>query len=649
MGIKYFEKGNTIMKKTLSLLIVLILLVSAGNALALGYTGSQGNEATFELLEETRVSGPIAVANLETNVGKLFVSHPVLDNYPEGTTYVYRSANLYGGRASARQNTNIVVFAEQRFEGKDAAYAYLESLGLIAIIDEAIGSVVLVTPSNQKTGFSAADQKNYYALQTAMFAQKAGGPGAGRAIVDADGKPITYYSDAEYFGGYSFFYVVGIDGGATFVNNYVAGTLDYVSRIGSMLLINGKMERINDVAGYVPAYLVNAPQAVVEKYKAVNKVGSIMVEGDKETTYCAGFPSRKVVTLNTADVDAASLIKDAYYNLFVKTQRSQSTISGLLTASTPYQGYGSDNTPYSLMPRNAIINGSTVDGINIFTHQEDRFKSVATPEGEFLETWYEYLPDEVLNGKAPDGTVPLLILMHGGGDDPRLYVEEQGYLELMGAERIAAVAYEHQYITDIISECTPLIVKYMLETYPALDPSRVYVTGYSMGGWATHDAVLGGAELFAAAVPQAIIERRPTEEQLAQFKSIDIPVMCTTSEYDYFVEADTHNMGPRYYAQFNQVLGFNEMPLLDTENLDYDTYPISGFKADIYKRVILNDEYANHTWLFLKDGVPMAGVNYTENNKHALYAEYANVVWDFCKHYSRNQVTKEIIYDPYVR
>ena len=287
--------------------------------------------------------------------------------------------------------------------------------------------------------------------------------------------------------------------------------------------------------------------------------------------------------------------------------------------------------------------------INIFTHQEDRFNSVVTPEGEFLETWYEYLPDEVLNNTAPAGSIPLLVLMHGGGDDPRLFVEEQGYIGLMGAERIAAVAYEHQYITNIISECTPLIVKYMLETYPALDPSRVYVTGYSMGGWATHDAILGDASLFAAAVPQAIIERQPTEEQLAQFETIDIPVMCTTSEYDYFVDAATHNMGPRYYVQLNQVLGFNEMPLLDTDALDYDTYPISGFKADIYKKVILNDEYVNHTWLFVKDGIPMAGVNYTENNKHALYGEYANMVWDFCKHYSRDQATDAILYNPYVR
>jgi hypothetical protein len=64
--------------------------------------------------------------------------------------------------------------------------------------------------------------------------------------------------------------VIGIDGGATFVNNYVAGTLDYVSRIAGMLLINGKMESARQVAGLVPAYLVNAADFIVEKYKKAN-------------------------------------------------------------------------------------------------------------------------------------------------------------------------------------------------------------------------------------------------------------------------------------------------------------------------------------------------------------------------------------------
>jgi hypothetical protein len=355
------------------------------------------------------------------------------------------------------------------------------------------------------------------------------------------------------------------------------------------------MDRIRNVAGFVPAYLVNAPETVIDKYKAANKVDAVLIEGGKTTDYCQAFPCRKVVSLNAEKVDAAGLVSDAYYNLFVKMQRSQSTLAGLNSASAPYQGYAQDNTPYSLMPRNALINGRTADGISMFEHQEDRFNSVTTPEGEFLQTWYEYLPDEVLNGTAPAGSIPLLVLMHGGGDDPRLYVEEQGYLNLMGKERLAAVAMEHQYITDIVSGCTPLLVKYMLETYPALDPSRVYVTGYSMGGWATYDAVLGDASLFAAAVPQAIIERNPTQEQAEQFKALDIPLMCTTSEYDFFVDPVTHNLPPKYLVQLNQFLGFNELALLDTDKLNYDTYPISGFKADIYKKVTLNGEYITHT------------------------------------------------------
>ena len=158
------------------LTIVFVLAVfgfPAGGAFALNYSGSQGNPATFETLEETRASSPAAVAQLETNNGKAFKSHPVLDGYPKGTTYVYRSANLFGGRAAARLNTNILLFTEKSFSSKDAALAYLKSLDLIRIIDEAIGSVVLVTPSDPKAGFTADDQKYYYALQTAMLAQKA--------------------------------------------------------------------------------------------------------------------------------------------------------------------------------------------------------------------------------------------------------------------------------------------------------------------------------------------------------------------------------------------------------------------------------------------------------------------------------------------
>ena len=259
-------------------LALMASLSAPSGAFALDYSGSQKNQATFETLEEVRASGPVAVAKLDGNTGRTFKSHPVLDSYSKGTTYVYRSPNMYGGRAAARINTNLVVFAEKSFANKDAALQYLKDLGAIGIIDEALGSVVLVTPADGKA-FAAGDQKNYYALQTAMFAQKAGeGPGRGG----------VGYSDGEYFGGFGYFYVIGLDGGATFVNNYVAGTIDYVSRIAGMLLINGKMDANRSVAAHVPVYLVNAADSIVEKYKKANGVTAYASANGVETYYDAG-------------------------------------------------------------------------------------------------------------------------------------------------------------------------------------------------------------------------------------------------------------------------------------------------------------------------------------------------------------------------
>jgi predicted esterase len=632
-----------------SIVALMAGLLTAPRGFALGYSGSQGNKATFETMEEARVSGPVAVATLEGNKGRNFKSHPVLDGYPKGTTYIYRSANMYGGRAAARINTDLLVFVEKSFAGKDDAMAYLKGLGLIKIADEAIGSVILVTPSDAKAGFTAKDQKYYYALQTAILAQK------GSETVD---KVTTFYSDAEYFGGNGYTYVIGIDGGATFLNNYVAGTFDYVSRIAGMLLINGKMENIRQVADLVPVYLVNAPEAVVEKYKKANDTDAYMKTGDVEAYFNQALPLKKVMVVRDANADAAKYIKDAYYSLFIKALRVPVTKAGMYTASTPY----------SLCSRNAVINGVTADGIHVIHHSEEIFADTKTAEGEYLQTWFEYLPEEVLNGTAPKGTVPLILAMHGGGDDPRQYVDEIGLLSLAGTERFAMVAPEHQNIgfsmrrgmnplgqpnsggEGILSTVLPRFVKYILKQYPALDPSRVYVTGYSMGGGATLRAVYGDPSVFAAAIPMAASPYTGTEAQIAQFQKAHLPIMFTTSSFDLPGAFDPANgtIAGAYQNSINAFLGFNGMKKIDT--YDFKTYPISGFKADKLVTIKLNGEYNNTRWYINNaDGVPMVAVSYTENLNHALYPEYAKIAWDFAKHYARDQKTGAIKYNPYVK
>jgi poly(3-hydroxybutyrate) depolymerase len=638
-----------VFKKQSFLMSLTVTLVATSAALAINYSGSQGNRATFETLEETRASSPVAVATLETNGTKTFKSHPVLDGYPKGTTYVYRSANLFGGRAAARLNTDILVFAERSFTSKDAALAYLKDLGLIDIIDRAIGSLVLVTPSDPKAGFTAGDQKCYYALQTAMLAQK------GSETVN---KVTTFYSDAEYFGGYGYTYVIGLDGGATFLNNYVAGTFDYVTRIAGMLLINGKMDNIRAVAALVPAYLVNASDSIVEKYKKANDVDAYMTAGGLETFFNQALPLKKVVVARDQNPDAARYIKDAYYHMFVKAMRAPVTRQGLYTASTPYQGYNFDQAPYSLCDRNAVMDGVTEDGIHLIRRTEERFSDLKTAAGEYLQTWFEYVPDEVLKSTAPAGTVPLVLAMHGGGDDPRVFVDEIGLLALAGSERFAMVAPEHQYlgsvrqgdknVEGILCDVLPRFVKYILSKYPALDPSRVYVTGYSMGGGATLRAINGDPSVFAAAIPMAASGYIGTPEQVAQFKKAHLPVMFTTSSFDLGGAFDQVNgtIAVGYQTQLKAFLGYNGMKTIDA--FDFKTYPVNGFKADRMERVKLNNEYDNYRWYLNDgDGVPMVALSYTENLIHALYPEYAKVAWEFARHYSRDLKTGAIKYSPY--
>jgi pimeloyl-ACP methyl ester carboxylesterase len=639
------HKKNPLMLPILALAAVAIPSVT----FSLNYSGSQKNQATFETLEEARKSGPIAVASLEGNKGRTFKSHPVLDGYPEGTTFIYRSPNLYGGRAAARLNADILVFAEKTFAGKDAALQYLKDLGLIQIINEAIGSVILVTPADGKA-FGAGDQKYYYALQTAIFAQKAGERPAtsgakGPGMFGAGG---VGYSDAEYFGGFGYTYVIGIDGGATYLNNYIAGTLDYVSRIAGILLINGKMDTGRNVAGLVPVYLVNAPDTVVDLYKQANHTDAHETVGNVDAHFNQSLPLKRVVIANDPNPNAAGYIKDAYYNLFIKAMRVPVGRPGLHSASTPYQGYSMDQAPLSLCERNAVINGVTRDGIHVIGRSEERFSAIKASNGEYLQTWFEYLPEEVLKNTAPAGTVPLILANHGGGDDPRQFVEEIGLLPLAGAERFAIVAPEHQSIAGLLSDALPELVQYMLQTYPALDASRVYVTGYSMGGAATLRAINGNPSIFAAAVPMAAAPYTGTPEQVERFQKAHLPVMFTTSSFDLGGAFDQANdrIAVGYQTQVNLFLGYNGMKRIDA--YDFKNYPVIGLKADRMVRMRLNGEYDSYRWyLNNADGVPMVALSYTMNLQHALYPEYGKIAWEFFKHYSRDRKTGAIKYNPH--
>jgi hypothetical protein len=623
------------------LILALALMVSmsfTSAVFALNYSNRQGNKATFETLEETRVSSPAAAAAQGTGK-ETFKSHPVLDGYPKGITYVYRSANLWGGRGN-RLNTNILVFAEQSFQDKNAALAYLKDLGLIDLIDTAIGSVVLVTPSDPKAGFGAADQKHYYALQTAMLSLGAS---------ERSNNVVTTYTDGNYFGGFGFLYVIGIDGGATFFNNYIASSFDYASRFAGVLLINGKMEEVRNVAGILPAYLVNATEAVEAKYRAANNTNTVKGEAGTTTYFNRALPLQQVIVDRESSPRASAIIKRVYDEMFSKAMRVPVVKQGLHTAGTPYQGYNFDQAPYSLAPRNVVTNGVAPGGISVFPHQEDRFSAIKTKAGEYMQTWYEYVPSEVLQNRVAPGTVPMVIALHGGGDDPQAFVEEVGWLEMARQKRFVIVAPEHQGLysdQSVLGDSIAALAAYMMKTYPAIDASRVYASGYSMGGGATLTISTSHPRMLAAVVDMAGAMFTFTDAMAALFKDTDLPFMYLTSAHDLpaNINPEDGSLSNNAQVALNRFLLFNEM---NQVNYDFKAHPKCGFQADAWSETVLNDEHKNNIWyLRNKQGVPMVALNYTSDLIHALYPQYARMAWDYLIQFSRNQKTGAITYAP---
>lgn len=639
------------MKKLLAAILALVLVSSMTvSAFALKFTGELGNEATFETLQEAHAKSPEVVKGIVENGSKTFVGHPALDGYPEGTTFVYRSANQYAGRAAARLNTNIFAYVDKHFATKDEAFAYLKEAGLIDIIDEAIGSVVLVTPIGET--FDRADVASYYALQTAMLAQKDGGK-------DAQGNAVSY-SDAEYFGGYGYVYFVGINGGATFFNNYISPEIDFAGRIAGALLIGGDMQEIRKPSIFVPVYLVNSKEEIIEKYKAINQTDAIRYEGSLTTYYNQAWPLRRVVTETVDEVNLAEQIKAAYYGMFVKAMRVPVRPQAIYSGGAPFSGYNFDEAPYSLCDRSIIINGKTADGICLIKHQgdDDRFAEYkttqdvvgmdgsVTPAGEYIDVWYEYLPEEVLNNTAPAGSVPLILANHGGGDDPRVFVEEFGLLELAGKERIALVAPDHQLIAEVRGPALTAVVNYMLETYPALDASRVYATGYSMGGAATYTVGYYNPKLYAAVAPMSGSPTTIPEDQVENFERTELPVIFGLSSFDGVRRMDALE-GNLNEASRQMVTYWAKNNGIELTSYDFDIYPHIGFGGDVRVISTVNDEFEMiTTYLKNSKGEPRVAFAYVKGMIHALYPEYAFILWDFVKHYSRDLSTGEVIYNP---
>ena len=117
--------------------------------------------------------------------------------------------------------------------------------------------------------------------------------------------------------------------------------------------------------------------------------------------------------------------------------------------------------------------------------------------------------------KAKSGTIPLVIYLHGSagrGDDPMSCID-MPFNQIVGSQKeFPAMVISPQLRNVMLEgqtkprmswhlEDLDRLLKDILKEFPQIDQDRVYLTGFSMGGYGTWDWTAASRKHFAAIVP----------------------------------------------------------------------------------------------------------------------------------------------------
>lgn len=446
--------------------------------------------------------------------------------------------------------------------------------------------------------------------------------------------------------------VIGIDEGATFVNNYIS---QECWAVAGMMTYGGEMNEGLDYDVAIPVYLSHPSEEAIAYYVHANqatKVNENVYVNESDTL-------QKVVVGN--DETLAEAFDHAWNEIFSKNYRQHNEKTEFyMTNAVNY------TDPYLLIE---IPDFDTLK-VNYYSYYNQSLNG----EGQY--TWFEYIPESTLAMK--NGTVPLIVTLHGNGNDARLQGETTGWVELAAQENLMVVAPEWQ---DIVLDsgthepgpnffhCDGLEGDKLIEwiemlkvKYPQIDESRIYVTGLSAGGSAS---ILYGAKynkVFAGvgAVSAPGVDKAELAEVVSQYQGDNVPMIYVCGDHDFFGMIPV-DLSSEYCFQVAEGVGIASVD----ENVDIFPYiqnyqKINGLTvADTYD-LSLNPYYGialdNQQWIQLGVKDTLEGTLSNENGvimkfaaikdqAHWNYKPEAEYIWNFLKHYSRDTMTGALMID----
>ena len=437
--------------------------------------------------------------------------------------------------------------------------------------------------------------------------------------------------------------VIGIGKGATFVDQAIA---HHAGLIADIALINPSSAVTNAKVGVapVPVYIYGKNATKIAKdYIQLDKCTANDVGNQYNVYSNKKEPLLKVVVDNEKNIDLKSVIKRAWYVLLKRNYRFDNFRHSF------YKGAKFEQYEVANELEPCVL----LDELKI---KKNVVEKDLIGIGAFL--WYEYFPESTLN--ASKGTIPLVVLLHGNTNDPRTQAETSGFLELSAKENFAVAELEWQGggYTPMGFDGIEQVIYYLLKQYPQLDPSRVYAEGLSAGCITATGLGVKKPYLFAAVgghsggiFPNNMYKFGFNREALmneAEFErnKVLMPYFTVQGTYDDelpFPKQDNYENT----ALFNAIQIYEALDGLDvTDKADFSVYPIFGLELQSRKSTPTNKGYTVESGYLYKGNIPLIKINAIPNFGHWNFKPDAKMMWDFFKHFSRNQETRELVYKP---
>lgn len=447
--------------------------------------------------------------------------------------------------------------------------------------------------------------------------------------------------------------VIGIDDGATFVNNYISQSCYFIA---GMMLYGGNMDeglKINDV---VPVYLSKSSNTAINFYMKANNATIKSEKTGYEIYTNENKPLQAVAVSSDKNETLAQAFKNAWESIFSKNYRQHNTTAEFynLNARTAKENYD-------------LIEIPNFEELGIAYNQEID-QSITGMDGKY--TWFEYVPNTVKSSEK--NSVPLVITLHGNQNDPRLQGDTTGWPELAAKENFIVVSPEWQQgdnfykvkglgnVEGLGDEGIIKLVKHLQVKYPQIDPSRIYINGLSLGGAECFKLGLKYSNIFAGVgIVSGVNVFADEVTKLANtYKGGEVPLLYLCGDHDFFqmIPVDgSSKFGTKYLFGkqiwdedknvhiFSALQAYQKINGLTVSKMDMKANQYYGIALENQRWIKLGDKDMYTGTLSNKNGIVME-LAAIKDLAHWNYKPQAEYIWNFFKKYKRNTETGQLIF-----